>query len=80
MKPPKFAEIDIRATPWIVVTGRPEWKNSLVEAYRVWKASNGWEWLQCHEWRYKDGRIWEERWIKSTIGFHSDMVPTELDK
>lgn len=50
-------------TEWVYVEGFEAWKNSNLKAYRIHKANDGRrEWFQ-HEFWYKDGRKFLDKWI-----------------
>lgn len=48
----------------------PDWKplwfhSELYSHYRICLKSTPFGLFQCHQWKYKNNRIFEERWIKS---------------
>jgi hypothetical protein len=68
---------EVRVTPWIDVSHRQEWADSRIDAYRIWQRASQWGWEQRHEWRYRDGGVRAESWIRGSAAWCPDAQPVE---
>ncbi|HEY5410915.1 MAG TPA: hypothetical protein VIJ94_09340 [Caulobacteraceae bacterium] len=71
------APTEIRVTPWVDVSAKPEWAESGMAAYRIWQRADQFGWTQRHEWRFTNGGTRMESWIRGMTHFMPHAVPVE---
>lgn len=71
---------EVRVTPWIDLTQRPEWADSNVAAYRIWQRVSAFGWEQRHEWRSRGGGEWSEAWIRGVTTWCDGAEPVAADE